>query len=789
MVALDQLKHYLLVSLRSFAKYKSSFFINLLGLSTGITCALLIFFWIQSELSMNKFHEKDAQLYQILENRVFADRTITAESTSAPLAETLKAEFPEVETAVTIGPSSRFAKTVLSVGDKKIRGAVQYASKDYFRAFSYQSLEGKITTALHSPTSIVLSEAFAISLFQSPALAIGKQVILHDGQPQPYQVSAVIKTPPNSSESFDVILPFDILAKKWPNIMEWGNTAPNTYVVLKKGTNIDQFNKEIADLVKRKSDLTHRSLLAVHYSDFYLHGKYENGVQTGGRIEYVRLLGIIALFILLIACINFMNLATARASYRIKEIGVKKAVGASQQALSAQFLTESFLMTSLAFILAIGFVFLFIQPFSELTGKQLHLRFDLKQCGFMLGVVLLVSLLAGSYPALYLSQLKVLQTLKGKLQNPVGEVIARKGLVVFQFTLSVVLIISVLVVYKQLNYLQTVNLGYQKDQVITFEMDGNTALPTIIDRIKALPDVQNASAMDHQLTGHRSGTKGLDWEGKDPNSGTEFENMPVYNELLETLGIEMEGGRFFSSSFPADSSKIIFNEAAINFMGLEDPVGKMIRLWDEDRQIIGVVKDFHFESLHEKVKPLFMLLSDDPSTLVVKIKAGKEKQAIQCLTKLYQEINPGVPFDYQFMDKAYAAQYQAETRISVLARYFSALAILISCLGLFGLASFTAERRRKEVSIRKVLGASVANLGILLSREYIGLVGIAICIAFPIGWYLVNGWLDSFAYHINVSWWVFLLAGISALFITLITVSFQAINAALANPVKSLRSE
>lgn len=784
-----QAKHFLLISFRSFRKHKSSFFINLLGLASGITCALLIFLWIQSELSMNKFHAKSKQLYQILENRVFADRILTAESTSGPLAATLKADFPVVQAAVTVAPARRLNKILVSFGDKKMRAAGQYASNEYFDVFSYKSITGSLNKALHTPTSIVLSEELARNLFQSPQHAIGKQIMLHDEQAASYQVSAVIKTPANSAESFDFILPFEVLAKKWPNIMKWSNTAPNTYVILKKGTNIKLFNQEIADLVKRKSDVTHRSLFVVPYADFYLYGKYENGVQSGGRIEYVRLLGIIAIFILVIACINFMNLATAKASHRIKEIGVKKAVGVARSALSAQFLIESFLMTCLAFLAALGLTYLLVPAFNQLTGKQLQIQFSPTHSAIMLGLVLFVGLIAGSYPALYLSRLKVLQTLKGKLQNHSGELFARKGLVIFQFTLSVTLIISVIVVYKQIKYLQTTNVGYQKNQIISFEREATTSLPAFINRIQSLPNIEEVSATDHHLTGHRGGTTGLDWAGKDPNSNTEFEVMPVYYKLVETLGIEVKEGRSFSPSFPGDSTKIIFNETAINFMQLKDPVGKIVKLWDEDRRIVGVVKDFHFESLHQKIKPLFMLLSDDPSTMIVKIRAGKEQEAIADLDKLYKELNPGVAFDYQFIDESYAEQYQAETRIAVLARYFSVLAILISCLGLFGLAAFTAERRKKEVSIRKVLGASAANLSLLLSKEYIGLVSIAICIAFPIGWYLTSNWLNNFAYHIAIPWWVFLLAGIMAMLITMLTVSFQAIKAALANPTKSLRSE
>jgi len=784
-------KHNLLVIYRNFKRFKSTFFINLTGLSAGLACSLLIYLWVNDELNIDKFHEKDSQLFQVMENRIQAQGILTAQSTSGSLAETLKSELPEVEYAIS---SKQFVAT-LSEGNNDFRTKGRYAGKDIFNMYSYGLKQGDANQALSDKNSIVISEKLAQNLFHTTQNVIGKSIgFEHEKQ---FVVSGIFKgTPPNSSEQFDFVVSYELYKDKYPNSAHWGNSGPDTFVLLKSGTDVTQFNKKISDLVKAKTngEVTHRTLFVRPFSSGYLHGKYENGLAAGGRIEYVRLFSIIAVFILLIACINFMNLSTAKASGRIKEVGIKKAIGAYRETLVYQYLGESMLMTFLSLFLSVLIVLLFLPQFNEITGKVLTLHYDPKLVFSLLGVVIFTGLISGSYPALYLSGFNPISVLKGKLNVSVGEVWARKGLVVFQFTISVILIVSVIVVYKQVEFIQSENLGYNKDNLVYFTREGkmtdDAKMETFLSELKNTPGIVNASSIGHDMTGHNSGTFGIWWEGKAEDDKTEFENVGVNYEMMQTLGIQMKEGRLFSKDFSADSSKIIFNEAAVKFMGLKDPIGKTIKLWGEDMQIVGVARDFHFESLHENVKPLFFRLSQgDTYIIMVKIAAGKEKPVLASMGELYKKYNPGFSLDYKFLDQEYQAQYAAEQRVASLSKYFAGLAILISCLGLFGLAAFTAERRLKEIGIRKVLGSSVFSIVYLLSSDFTKLVFAAILIALPVSYLITDYWLDSFALHINLQIWYFFGAGLAAIVIAWLTVGMQAVKAANVNPLECLKSE
>ncbi len=782
-------RHNLLVIYRNFKRFKSTFFINLTGLSAGLACSLLIYLWVNDELSIDKFHEKDAQLFQVMENRVQAQGILTAQSTSGSLAETLKSDMPEVEYAIS---SKQFVAT-LSEGNNDFRSKGRYAGKDIFNMYSYGLEQGDANQVLSDKNSIVISEKLAQNLFHTTENVIGKSVeFQHEKQ---FTVSGVFKgTPPNSSEQFDFVVSYELYKELYPNSVHWGNSGPDTFVLLKSGTDVNQFNKKIANLVKTKTngEVTHRTLFVRPFSSGYLHGKYENGLTAGGRIEYVRLFSIIAIFILMIACINFMNLSTAKASGRIKEVGIKKAIGAYRETLIYQYLGESMLMTFLSLFLSVLIVLLVLPQFNEITGKDLTLYYDPKMVFTLLGVVVVTGLISGSYPALYLSGFNPISVLKGKLNVSVGEVWARKGLVVFQFTISVILIVSVIVVYKQVEFVQSENLGYDKDNIVYFTREGkmgdDAKMETFLSELKNTPGIVNASSIGHDMTGHNSGTFGVWWEGKAEDNKTEFENVGVNYEMMQTLGIQLKEGRLFSKDFSADSSKIIFNEAAIKFMGLKDPVGKMVKLWGEDMQIVGVAKDFHFESLHENVKPLFFRLSQGSTYIIMaKIAAGKEKPVLASMGELYKKYNPGFSLDYKFLDQEYQAQYAAEQRVAALSKYFAGLAILISCLGLFGLAAFTAERRLKEIGIRKVLGSSVFSIVYLLSSDFTKLVIAAIVIALPVSYLITGYWLKSFALHIDLEIWYFLGAGVAALVIAWLTVGMQAVKAANVNPLECLK--
>ncbi len=523
-----------------------------------------------------------------------------------------------------------------------------------------------------------------------------------------------------------------------------------------------------------------------------MYGRYENGVLAGGRIDYVKLFSIIATFILLIACINFMNLSTARASRRIKEVGVKKAIGAMRRNLISQYLGESTLTALFSFGVALLMVWALLPKFNEITAKQLTLSLDPTVALFIIIVVTVTGLIAGSYPALYLSRFSPAAVLKGKLSSLTGEVWARKGLVVFQFVLSIMLIVSVWVVYEQINFIQTRNLGYNKDNIIIVNREGNISQKqeAFFNEVRKVPGVVAASASGHDMTGHNGGTYGVEWTGKNPDDRTEFERVTVDYGMIELLDVEMKEGRPFSKDHAAEDKKIIFNEAAIAFMDMKDPIGKKVKLWDEDREIIGVVKDFNFESFHEQVKPLFFFLGpENTGNIMIRIERGKEQETLAQLEKFFTTFNPGFPFNYRFLDDDYQELYTAERRVATLSRYFAVLAVLISCLGLFGLAAFTAERRMKEIGIRKILGSSNRGIVYLLSGEFTKMVLIAIAISLPASYYIVTLWLDGFVFRIDVQWWFFACSGLAALFIAWLTVGIQTLRAASVNPTECLRSE
>lgn len=784
-------KNYLKLAWRGLKKDRQSSLLNLVGLSTGLACALFIYLWVTDEWQVDKFNEKDSQVFRVMENRIKSGGIWTSPTTSGPMAAAMKADFPEVLYAVAEWPDWKYT---ISVGENDIRSAGKYSGKDFFNIFSYPLIRGNRAQVLADNNSIVLSEPLAMKLFNTTDI-VGRTVELDHAEQ--CTVSGVFKAPPaNATEQFDFVLPIDkqFTQKKW--IKSWGNTGAHTRILLREGTDVEAFNRKLAGFVKAKTngETKHRTPFVQRYSENYLYGTYENGVVTGGRITYVKLFIIIGIFILIIASINFMNLSTAKAAKRMKEIGIKKVAGASRGSLVMQYMGESVLLSCMALVLALLMVALLLPSFNVITGKQLVMPFHLKPALVFLLIAVITGLLAGSYPALYLSGFKPVTVLKGRLVNPIGELLIRKGLVVFQFTISAVLVVSVLVVYKQIKFVQNKNLGYKKDNVITFQREGKLSteehLETFLEQVRKVPGVVNAAFIAHDMTGHNSGTSGLKWPGRDPEDRTEFENVAVSYGTLETMNFEMKEGRAFSKDFGADSNAIIFNEAGIKYMGLKEPLGKTVELWGEKRHIIGVVKDFHFESLHEEVKPLFFRLNPGATyQAAIKLQDGREKETLAGLDKLYSSFNPGFSFNYKFLDEGYRRMYAAENRISVLSRYFAGLAILISCLGLFGLAAYTAQRRQKEIGVRKVVGASIGNVVVMLSRDFLKLVFISVLIAFPLAWWITGQWLEGFVYHITPGAGTFLVAGGAMLLITCITISYQALKAALANPVVSLRTE
>ncbi|HWK07647.1 MAG TPA: ABC transporter permease [Puia sp.] len=803
-------KNHLRVAWRNLRKNGQFTILNLMGLSIGLACTLLIGLWVSDEWLVDKFFQKDNQLFQVLQNPPTGDGSLfTTEHTPGILAESLKKDMPEVEEAATVVFTNPMDDTrgILSAGGARIKASEIYATGNFFEVFSYPFLLGNKDQILSDKHAVLLSKALALKLFHTTENVIGKRVEwdrpgeFSGNTSGSYWVSGIFEGPPaNASAQFDAVFSYArYYEMNTQYLNNWGSSNPSTFLILKKGTDLKTFNNKLRGFMREKWRAANGekdvkwigTLFAQRYSDRYLYNRYEEGAAVGGRIEYVRLFSIIAVFLLLIACINFMNLSTAQASGRIKEVGIRKVIGARRGTLVLQYLGESLLLSVLSLLLAIGLVWLCLPAFKAITGKALHLSVTPGLFLSVAGITLITGLLAGSYPAFYLSGFKPVRVLKGKFTSSASETWIRKGLVVFQFALSAILIVSVGVVYRQMNLIQTRNLGYSRDQVIHFPNEGNLqyGLASFLTELKKIPGVVNASDMNGDLMGTHSGTGGVRWEGKDPNVGVEFSGLYVDDNFVETMGLQMVEGRPLSGKYGTDSLGVIFSETAIATMKLKNPVGRIVNFWGTPRVIVGVVKDFHFESLYKKIQPFYMMYSPNSSTILVKLQAGTEKATLARIGEYYKQFNLGLPFEYKFLDADYQALYASEQRVSTLSRWFAGIAILISCLGLFGLAAFTAQKRKKEIGIRKVVGASVSQIAVLLSTDFLKLVLLAVLIALPVAWWTMHTWLLGFAYRVNFGWDLLLVAVVSVVLITLAAISFQTIRAAMANPTESLRAE
>ncbi|MAL19280.1 MAG: transporter permease [Balneola sp.] len=781
-------KNYLKTAFRSFKRHKSSFLINVIGLSIGMACSILILLWVLDELEYDRFHADVDQIYQVMEHQSYSADVMTTLSTPGILAPALKEEVPEFQYTSTYTWPVEYLFTKES---KSLKETGFYARPDIFHILDINLLHGNRDELINSPKTVVVSKEIAVKYFGTEN-AVGESITLNSNAV--HTVTGVFeKLPENSSFQFDYVLPFeDWLANNdWAT--SWGNNGPRTITKLYPGVDVDALNRKIADFVQQKDeDDSNVELFVYPSADLYLYGQFENRVQTGGRIDYVRLFTVVAIFILLIACINFMNLSTAKATKRAKEVGIRKSIGASQGSLIGQFLGESMMITFFSLIVSVFFVELSLPVFNDLTSKAIDVQYgDPTLLLIFLGTALFTGFIAGSYPAFYLSSFEAVKTLKGNLKISGSEAFARKGLVVFQFTLSVILIISTIVVYQQIQYTQNKSLGYKKENLITFTVEGDVRnnWDTFKEQIKTIPGVVNASRSNSSFLGRNSNTSGLDWPGKLPDTQILFENVSADYGLVETMGFEVISGRTHSEEFGADTSRILINEVAANVMGLDNPVGQFITLWGEETEIIGLVRDFNYENLRNDIEPLFFRLSEFGGSAYVRIESDNIRETLAQVEDKYKEFNPTYPFAYEFMDDQYAALYRSEQRIGDLAKYFSIFAVIISCLGLFGLSAFTAEQRAKEIGVRKVLGATVQSLVIHLTKDFTKLVLIAILIAIPVSWWMMDTWLSDFAYNAGLSWWIFAGSGFLAVVIAWLTVSWQSIKAALMNPVQSLKSE
>jgi len=805
------LRHNLKLFFRNISKHKSTFFINVFGMLTGLACVMFIAIWVFDELSVDRFHDKGDRLVQILQNHPTPNGIETHEATQGPLAIALANEIPEVEQSTTVLDNSWFEgeKFLLSDGgDRFFTSVNQFASKNYFSIFSFPLLYGSSEEVLAKANSVVISEEMAEKLFATKN-AVGKNLEwLHDEYGGTYTISGVFKElPKSSSAKFDAVFNMEVFIEQNEDFRDWADSDAKTYVVLTPNTNLQTFNHKIKNFLQTKNEHFSETYLAQRYSERYLYDSYENGTVAGGRIQYVRLFSLIALLILTIACVNFVNMSTARASHRIKEIGIKKSVGAKRKTLVLQFIAESVITAAIAMMLALLMVRSFLPQFNAIAGKELVLDFNAYQVLGIFLITICTGILAGLYPAFYLSGLPVLNGLKGTLIKSFSGNFARKGLVIFQFTASIILIASVFIVYKQMHLVQNKNLGFNRNNIIWFSsgvMGANTAkaedvkemtaedIDNFLEVLKNTPGVANASNFRHTMMADFGTTTGLDWPGKDSEIDALFAQVAGGYNFVETMQIHLKQGRTYSKKFHSENEKIIFNEAAIEQIGMEEPIGKVINLWGENKEIIGIVKNFHIDKLYKKVLPAFVSLSTSgfASNIVVKIEPGNELATIERIRKAYQEyFVSGMPFEFSFLNENYQALYASEKRVATLSKYFAGIAILISCLGLLGLAIFTSERRRKEIGIRKVMGQSASQVMVMLSGEFAKLVLLSVFIALPIAYLVTNHWLSGFAYRTPLQISYFLGAGLVALLVALLTVGSQAFSAASRNPINVLREE
>ena len=787
------IQNYVKIAWRTITRSKGFSGINIAGLALGMACSLLILLWVQDERSVDGFHANGKNLYQVYERNHFDGKTEAAYETQGLLADELKRVIPEVQYASGLDWSR---PATFQVGDKvnKIEGT--FAGADFFRMFSYPLLAGNPNTALDAPNGIAISRKMADEFFGSPEKALGKAIRYENKED--LTITAIFENlPANSSQQFDFLRTWTAFVKENDWVHNWSNNNPSAFIQLRPEADPIKVEAKIKDFIHRylPKNKSFRIELALQaYPEKYLHSTFKNGRIEGGRIEYVRLFSFVAIFILLIACINFMNLATARSAKRAKEVGVRKSIGAARSALMGQFVGEAMLITCLAMLFAIALVVLILPDFNNLTGKQLAL--PISQPIFwatLLGLLLVTGFISGSYPALFLSALNPVRVLKGSLRFSPGATNFRKALVVFQFGLSVLLVVGMIVMYRQMNYIQTKNLGYNRENLIYIPLEGEIGQKYDLFKEEAgkMPGVLTISRMRGTPTiiSHHNGD--FSWPGKDPNQATLFADETVGYDFVKAAGLVLKEGRDFSKAFGTDSVGFLVNEAALTKMSYKTGVDQPLSWGQRKGKIIGVLKDFHFSSMHETIEPLIIRLDEKRSwgTILVRTETGKTQEALAGLEKVSKALNPSFPFTYQFSDLEFTKLYQSEQMVSQLANYFAILAIFISCLGLFGLATFAAEQRTKEIGVRKVLGASAASVVALLSRDFLKPVLLAFVITTPIAWYAMNRWLQDFAYKIDIEWWMFALAGGLAVGIALLTISFQSIKAALMNPVKSLRSE
>ncbi|MBA4850636.1 ABC transporter permease [Emticicia sp. BO119] len=791
------ISNYFKIAFRNLRRYKGYSFINIFGLASGLAVAILIGLWIYDEVSYNKYYQNYDRIAKVMQGATIDGEFGAGGAQPIPLGTILKTDFSEDFKHVVM--SSWTGEHILSYGSMKFTKKGNYLSPEAPEMLTLKMLKGT-RGGLKDQNSILLSESVAKALF-GYADPIDKIVKIDNKLP--VKVTGIYEDFPYNTEFRDMsfIAPWDLYVSSEPWIKanaHWGNNSWQILVQIAPKTDFETVSKKIKDLrLKNVPETAYMNpeIFLHPMSRWHLYGGWDKLRNPEGRIQYVWLFGIIGVFVLLLACINFMNLSTARSEKRAKEVGIRKAVGSVRLQLIYQFFSESLLVVAFAFILSLIVVWLMLPFFNEVADKKLTLLWKEPVFWLMgLGFSLITGLIAGSYPALYLSSFQPVKVLKGTFKAGRFAALPRKVLVVVQFTVSVTLIIGTIIVFRQIQHAKNRPIGYDRTGIITVDMNTPelhgkyNALRSELKRTGAVIEMATSSTAATQLG---SRLVGFDWQGKDPNFKEQLGVMAVTHDFGKTVGWQFTQGRDFSRTFSTDSSGIVLNETAVKYMGLKDPVGKIIKWNGNPFQVLGVIKDMVMESPFEPVYQTVFVLNYN-WTHVINIKLNPQLSASESLAKVegvFRKFNPGSPFDYKFTDQQYALKFSTEDRIGRLATFFAILAIFISCLGLFGLASFVAEQRIKEIGIRKVLGATVFSLWRLLSTEFVLFVLASLLLAVPVSYYFMNNWLQKYTYRIEISWWIFALSGLGAILITLLTVSYQAIKAALMNPVKTLKSE
>ena len=781
--------------LRNFWKNKSYGFLNILGLAIGIACAGLIFLWVEDETTFDRVHLKRDRLFLIMNNWPFSQNFATYDNTPGLMGPAVKKEVPGIANTcrITEGQSTQ----LLRIGNNSLYADGAYADSSLFSMFTIPFVQGSAATAFREIHSMVITEKAARKLFGNDHDVMGRTIRLDNRQD--YKITGVVRDlPENNTIQFEWLIPFEVFFKENSWMSNWDANGILTMVELEKTAQPAAINQQLHDFIKKRVPKSIVSSFLFPMNDWHLRWDFKNGKQTGrGRIEYVHMFSLIAWIILFLACINFMNLATARSEKRAKEVGVRKVLGSGRGKLITQFIAEALFLAFLSVILGILLMMITIPFFNTLAQKQLALHLtDPAHLLYLLEITLVCGLVAGSYPSLYLSSFNPVYVLKGIKMKSGSAALIRRGLVVMQFSVSIILIISTIIIFQQIEHVKNRDLGYDKDNLLVMDVQGDLGkrFNAVKQDLMNTGVVDQAALSDHETIYGGNNSDHYSWEGKDPNATHIVSQRNVSPELLSTNGIRVVLGRDFYPDPVVDSNNIIITESLAKIMNKPNPIGTIISAGQDRYTVIGMVKDFVYGNpFGTTPDPLIFFCNphyEYESVMYVKLKRQvNTEKAIAKIESVMKIDNPVYPFQYRFVDDKFNQLFLSEMLVSKLSRVFAVLAICISCLGLFGLAAFTAERRTKEIGIRKVLGAGVMGLAGLLSAEFLKLIAISSLLAFPVAWYAMHSWLQNFAYHITMSWWVFVAAAVASALIALITISFQTIRAAVVNPIRSLRSE